>query len=320
MKQVVCFALYTFIPALALAQGDPQPTTQPGYGYPPAQPGYGYPPPQQGTGYPPPQQGTGYPPPQQGYGYPPAQPGYGYPPPQQGTGYPPPQQGYGYPPPQQGYAYPPPAGEAEAAPEAPTKNLTGLTLVAGLGFGAPFGKVYDSHSSSTDTSLSRWTSVQIPLSFGVGYRPIPMLSFGLTAQVAPLTTKDCDSGADCSAVDGRFGGEVRLHIIPDMPFSPWISGGFGYEVYTLTESYGGSSVDVSSTGWDFEFQVGGDIRVNRFLTIGPYIGVRAGVFGHQKMSGSGTTDREADIRDADQVTHGWWTIGARGAFTLFPSH
>jgi hypothetical protein len=307
MKQVVCFALCMSIPGLALAQTDAQPGTQPGYAYPPPQ-GYGYPPPQQG----------GYPPPQQGYGYPPPQQGYGYPPPQQG-GYPPPQ-GYDYPPPQQGYGYPPPpAGGVNAPAAAPTKNLTGLTLVAGLGFGQPFGDYGKSSSSSSDTSMGSLTSGQFPFSIGAGYRPIPLLSFGLTGQFAPLTSKNCPSSESCSFSDSRIGGEVRFHIIPDQMFSPWVSAGIGYEWLTLTESEGSLSADTTFTGWDFEFQVGGDIRVTPFMTIGPYVGLRLGTFGHASFSGDVSTPVDADIPDANQAMHGWWTLGARASFTLFPT-
>jgi hypothetical protein len=239
------------------------------------------------------------------YGYPPAQPGYAYPPPHPGYGYPLP---YGYPPPPPGFGYPPPAP--------PPSNLAGLTLVAGLGFGQPFGDV--DKSATNDMRIGKTISGQFPLLLGAGYRPIPLFSFGMTVQYAPLSTNSC-APASCSATDTRVGGEVRFHILSDRGFSPWISAGYGYEWFTVLASYAGMSDDVTFTGWDFDFEVGGDIRVTPFLTLGPYFGVRIGTYDHGKESGDGTSVQgDVDLPESYQTTHGWWTFGVRGAFTLLP--
>jgi hypothetical protein len=197
--------------------------------------------------------------------------------------------------------------------------LTGLTLTAGMGYGAPFGDMAKSSTTGKGSALSDGISGQLPLSLGVGYRPLPVLSFGLAVDYAPLFTKNCDPGFTCSGSDTRLGAEVRFHIVPEQSFSPWISLGGGWEWLTLSESGSGSdSGDLTVDGWDLNFQVGGDIRVNPFLTLGPYFGVRVGGYGHLKLS-SPSLSLEGDIQEASKTTHGWYVFGVRGAFTLFPN-
>jgi len=137
-----------------------------------------------------------------------------------------------------------------------------------------------------------------------------MVSVGLAFQYAPLVTKNCDTGSSCSASDKHLGGELRLHITPEQALSPWISVGAGYEWLSLSET-GASSGDGGLNGWDFDFELGGDVRVTSSMTLGPYVGLRLGNYG-SASSGSNS----ADIASANQTTHGWLAFGVRGAFTL----
>lgn len=230
-------------------------------------------------------------------------PGY-YPP-----GYYAPPPGY-YPP--AGYYPPPPGYAAQAAPSGP--NLTGFTFAVGLGYGVPFGdilKVSASSSSSsagTTVKMSDAFTGQIPFSLSAGFRATPMVSFGLAFQYAPVLTTNCSSGETCSASDTSFGGEFRLHFAPQESFSPWLAADIGYEWLGISES--GSS-DLTLSGWLFGVQVGGDIRVTPFMTLGPFVGLRVGTYSSGSSSG-----RSADIPDDMQATHGWVLFGVRGAFTF----
>jgi hypothetical protein len=53
-------------------------------------------------------------------------------------------------------------------------------------------------------------------------------------------------------------------------------------------------------------------------TIGPYVGLRVGTFGHfTTMCGyRGCSLTDVDIPDANRATHEWLTFGGRGAFTI----
>jgi opacity protein-like surface antigen len=195
---------------------------------------------------------------------------------------------------------------ADSSPS--TDDLQGLELSLGLGYGTPFGDIYKSGSDSV--ALGDSISGQIPIGIGLGYRIHPLFSFGLTFQYAPLMTKNCDSGSSCSASDTRFGVEGRLHGATEQLFSPWISFGLGWEWFSVSES-GSQSEDVSFNGLDFDFQVGGDIRVSPAFTVGPFLGVCVGNYG--SFSTSGVT---VDIPDSYQTTHAWMTFGLRGVFTL----
>lgn len=224
-----------------------------------------------------------------------------------------------------GFAEPPPPLPPDDYPPPPYRelppppdSLTGLTLVAGVGFGKPWGDVAKS-TGEEDMSLGTSVSGQLPLSIGAAYRPIPMFSFGVTAQYAPAMANNCGAGNSCSASDTRIGGELRLHVIPEQLMSAWFSVGVGYEWLGHSADGGGQSMERTHSGWDFELQVGGDVRMTPFLTIGPFIGLRVGTFGHVSASGtalSGPIDQA--IPDSLQGTHGWWLFGVRGAFTLFP--
>jgi hypothetical protein len=150
--------------------------------------------------------------------------------------------------------------------------------------------------------------------------PHPLLSFGVAFNYAFLSAKNCPTGSTCSASDKRVWGEVRFHVIPDRVFSPWISVGGGYEWFDLSETTRvlGSHLDLS--GWEADVEVGGDIRATPFLTLGPYLGVRAGRYTFRSLLGTGVTTGygSRDIDSEDQTTHGWVAFGVRGAFALFP--
>ncbi len=229
------------------------------------------------------------------------------------------QTGTSNPPPQPDAAHPPAQTPGESGP-----RPNGLTFAVGIGYGVGFGTLYSPPTypsvlptSNFDPSMRGTVSGQLPISISLGYRPIPRLAFGVALGHAPIFLKDSEFGG--SGSDRRLGGELRLHIIPARPFSLWTSAGFGYEWFSYSKNPGvDASMDVSASGYDFDFQVGGDIPMTGPLTIGPYVGLRVGTFRHfRTMCGSrGCAVTDVDIPDANRAAHEWLTFGVRGGFTI----
>jgi hypothetical protein len=192
-------------------------------------------------------------------------------------------------------------------------DKVGLTLAVGVGYGMPFGDSYKAPSTSDDTGLGSGIAAQIPVALSLGVRPIPYLSFGMAFQYAPMWTKNCDSGSTCSASDTYVGLELRLHLVPDQAFCPWISVGVGYEWLSASET-GAVTNEGSLRGRDYDIELGADIRVTRALAVGPYVGVRFGNYGD--ISNSNYSSGNDSVPDGEQATHGWWVLGVRGAFTI----
>jgi hypothetical protein len=122
--------------------------------------------------------------------------------------------------------------------------------------------------------------------------------FGLYFQYAPTFVKECSPGLTCSARTMRAGVEVLYNLLRSTArFSPWIGAGIGWEGLTVKE--GGDS----STANGFEFanlQLGGDVRVTRAVTLGPYATVSFGRY----LQGDGETIEE-------RANHGWLQAGLR---------
>ena len=192
-------------------------------------------------------------------------------------------------------------------------DKVGLTLAAGVGYGKPFGDTYKSPGTTDDMGLGSRIAAQIPVVLSLGIRPIPYLSFGVAFQYAPLVTKNCNVGSTCSGSDKYVGIELRLHLVPDRLFCPWISVGVGYEWLGTSET-GTVTGDGGLRGRDYDIEFGTDIRVTRALALGPYVGVRFGNYGN--VSGSDYSSGDYTIPDSAQSTHGWWVFGVRGAFTI----
>ena len=185
-------------------------------------------------------------------------PGYNAPPPSGNSPGPGPGTPPGYYPTRQAYASPPPSAKLE-----------GLVLSVELGYGPGFGDLMKD-TDGTAMTMSDGVSGYIPLVLGVGYRVNPLFSFGGVFQYGFLSLKSdtaCGPGISCSGSDTRIGLEARLHFMTDQSFSPWISGGFGYEWFSISGSQGGLSQSFTLTGLDFDFDVGGDFRVTPGFTL-----------------------------------------------------
>jgi hypothetical protein len=197
----------------------------------------------------------------------------------------------------------------EEEPATPKADFGGTEIALGLGYGTSMGDPMK-NPNGNGVAISDVVSRQIPLSVGLGYRIGRVFACGIAFQYAPLMTKNCDAGSSCSATDFRFGLEGRAHFGAEESFDPWLSFGVGYEVLSLSES-GKTSGGVRFDGFDFDFQLGGDIRISKLFSLGPFVGLRVG--NYRSVS---STDASAFISDANQTTHGWLTFGLRGSYLL----
>ena len=197
---------------------------------------------------------------------------------------------------------------------------SGLVLAAGFGSGSGLGHFYATPSDPSASSLPSWydrsvggsLSGQWPFSFGVAYRAIPLLSFGLTTELAKVFPDQC--AVDCAGAAFHLGGELRFHFRTDRSLSPWFSLGFGYELLHFETDEGSATFD----GYGVDLQAGGDFRVGQKWTVGPYVGLRVGTYTHifSYPAWRGASRESTDLSYEDLAIHAWVTLGVRGTFTF----
>jgi outer membrane protein W len=182
-----------------------------------------------------------------------------------------------------------------------------------LGYALPTGKVGDiSQNGATldGGKLSDDISGQIPIWIDAGYMVLPSLMVGLYGQYGFVGTKNCPSGASCSAHDLRIGIQGQYHFMPEQSTDPWLGLGFGYESLGLSETVGGQSFDASINGWELlNLQGGVDFQVIPAFTVGPFLSFSLDQFSSEK-SGSQSLDFTT------KHIHEWILIGAKGTFGI----
>jgi hypothetical protein len=220
-------------------------------------------------------------------------------------------------------AYPPPATPSPASAPNPPK-LRGFELSFALGYAIPWGNYYQ-FDNGENAPISDEISGQIPIVIGAGYRINPLISVGAVFQYGYglVKTDWCPLGWACSgsANDYRLSVEARFHFLTKQTFSPWVSAGLGYEwlsvkLSQLAERVRTDNPEQSSSrtlrGRELlNLEFGGDIRVSRIFTLGPFLGLRFAQYDHI------SDDRGSEnIPSGNKSYHGWVMFGARGAFTL----
>lgn len=240
----------------------------------------------------------------------PAPPSYAQPPPQ---AYPPPP---AYtPPPPPAYrpppyaAYPPPP-PAYAVPRGPGP-LAPIYLAFSLGGAGFYGE------AERDVDIDRVFGSQLAYGFEGGVRLNPHLAIGLYldgggGDPGRETRNFCNENLiDCDAITWRYGLLLRATFQPAAPATPWLSVGTGWESSTISVDGGGSSSDLTYSGWEMvRLQGGFDFRSNGAVGVGLYAGVRLGRYGRVEDV-NGTVHL-----DGDRSFHTTLEGGVR--FTLFP--
>jgi hypothetical protein len=210
------------------------------------------------------------------------------------------------------------------SPQAPfpstDRSPSGIVLSGGLGLDAGLGYFYATPTDPSTSPLPSWfdrsvrqsVSGQLPFSFGVAYRPIPFLSFGLSSELAKVFPARC--APECAGAAFYLGGDVRFHFRTERLLSPWISLGLGYELLHFETQEGSASLD----GYAIDLQAGADLRTGRNWTFGPCMGLRIGTYTHMNTypSWRGATRQSVDIPFQDQAIHAWVMLGVRGTFTV----
>jgi hypothetical protein len=199
---------------------------------------------------------------------------------------------------------PPPVATAAAGAGTTVTDQPGLSLSARLAYAVPMG------SLAQGSTLSDGISGGIPIVIEGAYRFNRNLSLGLAGQYAYMMTKNCTTGASCSATDYQFFLEGIYNARMGSTIDPWVGLGIGYEHLSLNESAGGSSQDVGVSGLGLaSVQVGGNFLAAPQVEVGPFLSFSVGKYGSASAAGY-----SGDIMNT--AFHEWLQIGVRGTFNL----
>ncbi len=157
---------------------------------------------------------------------------------------------------------------------------------------------------------------QIPLALDIGAKASKWIFIGgylsfAAGLAAGELAESCDAlKADCRALSFRIGAQIHYAIAPDERLNPWVGYGLGYSSVTV----GDDALDVTYRGFDFgHFMAGLDVRVSRFIGIGPFVDFTIGKYASRTVE-SAATRISGDI--AGRSFHSWLTVGPR--LTILP--
>lgn len=187
--------------------------------------------------------------------------------------------------------------------EDPSKVMErrGIDLGVRLGFAVPLGNLAES------APLGNHFTGVVPLGLDVAFRDNKNLALEAGFELAPGVAKNCYTAYSCSGADYRLRLEVILAARRGFAVDPWLALGIGYEWLALSVD-GGQAITV--TGWDYAIiQLGGEIRVDDGLAIGPFLGFSLGEYSSGSANGySGEIGNPS--------LHEWLQIGLRGTSNL----
>lgn len=198
----------------------------------------------------------------------------------------------------------------------------GLSFGLRAGYGAPFGK-FGSMDGTSGGDVSDLVSRVIPLQVDAGYFFNSNLYLGASFQYGLGSLKeDCPEGASCSARQLRFGVNLAYHFNPSPTLQPWVGLGVGYEALDLSISASEGSVSGKATtsirGFEFaSFQGGLDYRVNKTVSVGPFVTLTAGQYATVKSTiefdddGGLFEDTEESDDIEEKEFHAWLQGGVR---------
>jgi hypothetical protein len=192
---------------------------------------------------------------------------------------------------------------ARAAEGTPPIPETGMVLALRGGFGLPVGDATDG------TSLGKVYGSKLPLWGELGYRLSRSFSVGGYFQYAFAFPDQCGSGMSCSGSVVRFGVEGIFRILPDATLDPWVGAGIGYEIASATWQQGGTTAQLSLSGFEFfNIQVGASYRLSPSFSLGPYL-----VFSFAQYSSGSVNGQDGTF---GKSAHGWLQYGVCATFDL----
>lgn len=205
---------------------------------------------------------------------------------------------------------------AALVPAAPRAAVPPLEVGARVGYASAFG------DAARSTPMKDFTiTSQVPLQLELSARLRPELAAGLYASYGLGRAGDaaiygqCGArGASCSGRAIRAGAQGRWSFTGVQPFVPWAGAGLGWEWARVDASdpAGGSTVDVN--GLELSLQGGGDYRVARRVTVGPYVELGLGRYRAGEVTVSGVSVASGGI--SHKALHGWLGLGVAGRFEL----
>jgi hypothetical protein len=191
-----------------------------------------------------------------------------------------------------------------------------VEIAARTGYAVPLGL------AGNDVPMRDALAGKVPLQLEGGYRFLDRFYLGAYVEYgvgvgSPVSRVFCDEnapvapGGDCTLRDFRFGGDARVHLLPQSRFDPWLGIGAGYEVLTRRET------NLSLRGWEFvHLEAGGDAALGSELVVGPFVSAAL-----TRYTVSAATDNFGEsvgtIRDPQ--VHVWLSFGIRAAFRTLGS-
>jgi hypothetical protein len=97
----------------------------------------------------------------------------------------------------------------------------------------------------------------------------------------------------------------------EAPLAPWVGAALGWEWSAVEGKDATGSSSVSVNGLEAGLQAGGDWRVARRVSVGPYMMVGLGRYRSGETAAGGGAI-------ADPATHGWLGLGVTGRFDVTP--
>jgi hypothetical protein len=168
---------------------------------------------------------------------------------------------------------------------------------------------------STKVGFELWRVFreQVPITLDIGYKPLPGLYLGAFAGLLPGTGgdrfEDVCVTPGCLVMGSRFGGLLIGSFRPGSWTNPWLGIGIGGDISSITVEDPRGGATLTLRGFDIAHFLGGlDIRVSRYLGIGPFIDLTLGVYTHSRVSGAQQT---TDVAIDDKWPHAWLYLGAR---------
>jgi hypothetical protein len=194
----------------------------------------------------------------------------------------------------------------------------GFQLAVRTGASVPFGQV------SSTVAMSDSFSVQVPLIFDIGAKPLPWLFVGgflgtAIGGAAGQVLQTCQAlGVSCLGVGARGGVIAEYNARPGEAYDPWFGVGFGYEIGASSGSNNGNNISNSYRGFEYIHFLGGvDFRLQEWFGIGPFLDASVGSYDFaESQSNTGGLIQERGGTVTDKSLHIWLTLGVR--IVMFP--
>ena len=213
-----------------------------------------------------------------------------------------------------------------AAPSARAETGSGLSLGLRAGYGVPLG------SAGDGSSLNQLTAGAVPIQLDVGYRLdehwLAGGYFGWGPARIASAAKRTLAAQGATDVGGhavqRLGLQGIYTFLPEARFAPWAGLGLGYEwtryaSARLNTATGTADAEIGMGGFEAIVQVGGDYRLSRGFTIGPFATLSFGQFRNHVSDvdvKSGTVADPGTTSVSSKGIHEWLQLGVRGTFEL----